>query len=516
MVACPDCGTENLSGADLCVQCWRGMTDELARKIPVAAFAVAAADPAAPLAPHPAAPPAPLREVPPPPAPYFTPPPKLVPPPELAPPPLEEEPERVLEPAHPEVPYFAKSPVRPEELQANPAPAAVTQPGRQVFSWGYWHLAVVWAAAWGLPLIATQDVASRFAGRGVLDSILAVQVAAYLVAAVVVTLLVKTVQRGEWRSIGIHWSEMAYEDVFRGMGFGLLMIGALAIGSRLIFGWSEIDPMVRTMVGGTSGPGFVLAALVIVVGAPVIEEVYFRGMLYERLARWGSGSALVGSSLLFVRAHGSFLIPALLVMAFALGWKRRTKSIWYTMGAHSAWNLVVLCIGVFVLAGPAHTFSPPDDFYSLRHPPKWDRLEEVEQASGPGGMSLDLVLTTPAGSFMGVGRADVPPGTNPRQLGPILGRLQSALPMVPGVSSTSGIRETDLVRAGLAKAYELRATMTDPVAGEVETRMVVVVPDQSTKMMMLITACPSAECAEANTEFDAMLRSVAFTPERVQ
>lgn len=55
MVACPDCGTQNRADADLCVQCWREMTEGAVAKIPVAAFASAAPAPAAP--PPPAAPP---------------------------------------------------------------------------------------------------------------------------------------------------------------------------------------------------------------------------------------------------------------------------------------------------------------------------------------------------------------------------------------------------------------------------------------------------------------------------
>ena len=48
MIACPDCGTPNKADADLCVQCWREMTDGAVSRIPVAAFAVSAPAPAAP------------------------------------------------------------------------------------------------------------------------------------------------------------------------------------------------------------------------------------------------------------------------------------------------------------------------------------------------------------------------------------------------------------------------------------------------------------------------------------
>lgn len=83
-IACPDCGTPNRPDADLCIQCWRALSDvDLLTKIPTAAFA-APAPPGAP--PPPAAPrtvlparPAPVaepvtpREATPGPVPYFAP-----------------------------------------------------------------------------------------------------------------------------------------------------------------------------------------------------------------------------------------------------------------------------------------------------------------------------------------------------------------------------------------------------------------------------------------------------------
>lgn len=39
MVACPDCGTPNRADAELCVQCWRGMSEDLAARIATPAFA---------------------------------------------------------------------------------------------------------------------------------------------------------------------------------------------------------------------------------------------------------------------------------------------------------------------------------------------------------------------------------------------------------------------------------------------------------------------------------------------
>ncbi|HYO61730.1 MAG TPA: hypothetical protein VEU29_07515 [Actinomycetota bacterium] len=63
--ACPDCGTQNRPGADLCVQCWRALSDDVYSKIPAAAFATTAPSPFETAAPAPAvpAPPPPRRVV---------------------------------------------------------------------------------------------------------------------------------------------------------------------------------------------------------------------------------------------------------------------------------------------------------------------------------------------------------------------------------------------------------------------------------------------------------------------
>ncbi|MCG7851784.1 MAG: CPBP family intramembrane metalloprotease [Methanosarcinaceae archaeon] len=37
--------------------------------------------------------------------------------------------------------------------------------------------------------------------------------------------------------------------------------------------------------------------------APIAEEIYFRGLVYGYLRRWGSVAAILGSTLLFVAVH---------------------------------------------------------------------------------------------------------------------------------------------------------------------------------------------------------------------
>lgn len=93
----------------------------------------------------------------------------------------------------------------------------------------------------------------------------------------------------------------------------------------------------------TEGPWVRRAAfgVLVVVGAPLVEELMFRHYVWEALARrGGQQQALVGSSLLFAAYH---LDPvhaiSLLPTAFALGWVRWCSgSVLLVMGVHALNN----------------------------------------------------------------------------------------------------------------------------------------------------------------------------------
>ena len=120
---------------------------------------------------------------------------------------------------------------------------------------------------------------------------------------------------------------------------------------------------------GTIG-GLLLQLLIGAVIAPVAEEIFFRGF---SLTAWersiGSQRAIVRASLLFALAHvinvsGSSLpeVAGLIVVgmatrlpvAFVLGWVFvRRRSIWASIGLHSAFNAILLVLAhlAFTTAG---------------------------------------------------------------------------------------------------------------------------------------------------------------------
>ncbi len=91
----------------------------------------------------------------------------------------------------------------------------------------------------------------------------------------------------------------------------------------------------------TDAAGIVLLVLVVVVLAPVIEELFFRGLLLRALEhRVGSGWALVLSSVVFGAVHLQALqFFALTVIGLVLGWlTQRTGRLGPAIWAHVAFN----------------------------------------------------------------------------------------------------------------------------------------------------------------------------------
>jgi hypothetical protein len=245
------------------------------------------------------------------------------------------------------------------------------------------------------------------------------------------------------------------------------------------------------------------------VGAPVVEEIYYRGMLYEKIARRAPVGAIIITSLLFVSAHGALIIPALLLLAFGLGVKRRTKGLWYTISAHGAWNFGVLLIAAFVATSPATEFIPDDGAYTLRHPRSWERMAELESLAGPWG-SVDIALQAPDGSFFGVERFTVPAGSSHRSLPELLDRMQQQ--NVFGVTPKGRTRVSDFSFIPSSPAYEARGVMTSPLGVPAHSRMIAVLPPGSSSAFILDFACPRPACESAEKQFEVLLETFQFTP----
>ena len=83
--------------------------------------------------------------------------------------------------------------------------------------------------------------------------------------------------------------------------------------------------------------------------APVAEEIYFRGMVYGFLRRWGPVAATVGSTLLFVAAHSNLqLIPLPQLVGgllFAVAYEVE-ENLMVPIVIHSAGNLALFSLSL--------------------------------------------------------------------------------------------------------------------------------------------------------------------------
>lgn len=103
----------------------------------------------------------------------------------------------------------------------------------------------------------------------------------------------------------------------------------------------------------------------VVIGAPLFEEICFRGLLWNALERiapgvWGQLLALVFTSLAFLLAHADLVqSPALFATAFFLGWLRLTSgSLIPCIIAHFLNNLLATVLTI-AFADVSETFDTP-------------------------------------------------------------------------------------------------------------------------------------------------------------
>lgn len=126
--------------------------------------------------------------------------------------------------------------------------------------------------------------------------------------------------------------------------------------ARLFMNEQSFTDYFNTMQGST--PNSMVSALILlfqfVVMAPVLEEIWFRGIIMRKLLPYGSGFAIFISALIFGLAHGNFRqFFFATVIGIAFGYiAYSTKSIFSTMILHAMVNSVAGIIVIFLSTKP--------------------------------------------------------------------------------------------------------------------------------------------------------------------
>ncbi len=134
-----------------------------------------------------------------------------------------------------------------------------------------------------------------------------------------------------------------------------LLIAAAFVAVTVIFEtWlASVFPHLRELFTlPTEGTALVLAVIGAVIGAPIAEELLFRGMIYTAVReRWGYGWALVLTSVVFGGMHveptGVYML-LVLPSGFLLGWLReKSGGIYAPVLVHATFNAIA-CAGLLI------------------------------------------------------------------------------------------------------------------------------------------------------------------------
>jgi len=116
--------------------------------------------------------------------------------------------------------------------------------------------------------------------------------------------------------------------------------------------YTRLGHPAQTLTGGAYGPGLVVLAVLVCVGSPIVEELFFRGLLLRALvgsfshlgARLGPALSIVVTALVFALAHFEALqFLGLAGFGMVLGWLAwRTGRLGPSIVAHMAFNTVTI------------------------------------------------------------------------------------------------------------------------------------------------------------------------------
>ncbi len=155
------------------------------------------------------------------------------------------------------------------------------------------------------------------------------------------------------RRHGAAWSALGFRPVDMGsLGALLGLVAAVVLGANLVVrSFIHLPRTHDLLVFGHHPRQVLLMVVLVLVVAPLGEEVLFRGFLLQGLARrWGFWPAAVVTSAVFALAHmWPYLYVPIFIMGLAFAWLFwRTGSLWAAIAAHATMNATSLVvIGLF-------------------------------------------------------------------------------------------------------------------------------------------------------------------------
>jgi hypothetical protein len=148
--------------------------------------------------------------------------------------------------------------------------------------------------------------------------------------------------------LAFHWLVDVPVGLVAGLGTQLVIIPLLYLpfehADRTLK--HRLEAPARTDTAGIHGGWQItLLFLFLAVGAPLVEELFFRGLLLGSLSRrFGAPVGIIGSAVVFGLAHFELLqLPALILFGLVLGvLVHRTGRLGPAIVAHAAFNAVTV------------------------------------------------------------------------------------------------------------------------------------------------------------------------------
>lgn len=135
-----------------------------------------------------------------------------------------------------------------------------------------------------------------------------------------------------------------------GLGTQLILIPLVYWPLFSIFDISadRLEQPARDLTDRATDPvGIALLVVIVGIGAPIVEEVFYRGLLQRALAnRFGVWPGIVGSAVIFGASHFQLLqLPALVVLGVVLGYvTHRTGRLGPAIFAHVVFNMITVVV----------------------------------------------------------------------------------------------------------------------------------------------------------------------------
>ncbi|UXA16043.1 CPBP family intramembrane glutamic endopeptidase [Mycobacterium sp. SMC-4] len=176
-----------------------------------------------------------------------------------------------------------------------------------------------------------------------------------VLAAALAVVITRVRGNGPRQDLRLQWSGRA---VAIGLLFGacglFLTIPAALLWVQIV--GQDANSAAGEVFGGLRGswPAAVLVFVVIVIVAPVCEEILYRGLLWGAIdRRWGRWAALVISTVVFALAHLEWTrAPLLVVVAVPIALARLyTDNLYASIVAHQVTNLLPGLVLMFTVAG---------------------------------------------------------------------------------------------------------------------------------------------------------------------